>query len=155
MPIDVQALLKSVAEHVSENGLLDLVELLWKHDRRFTFPAFHRTAKDVAAKLREWDIKARTFELPADGKTLYGDWRMPLGWDCRAAKLTIHEPFEERGKVLGDAAERPTHAIMWSGPTPPTGSPRRSCAWPTPTTWSASASSSAGSSSSRRRIRWR
>ncbi|GMV81869.1 MAG: hypothetical protein AMXMBFR7_30530 [Planctomycetota bacterium] len=121
MTLDLNARLPLIAERISENGLLDLVELIWSSDRFFTFPQFQKTARNVSTRLRDWGIKARTFNLPADGKTLYGDWRMPLGWDCSAARLEIHTPFEDRGTVLGDYAQRPTSVIMWSGPTPPGG----------------------------------
>lgn len=121
MSVDLQARLKAVSELVSENGLLQLVEMVWSTDRPFTFPAFHTTARHVSAKLREWGVRARTFEIPADGKTLYGNWKMPLGWDCTEARLEIHDPFEERGRVLADSKKRPAHVVMWSGPTPAEG----------------------------------
>jgi len=52
---------------------------------------------------------------------MYGDWKMPLAWDCSAATLEIVEPVAQRGKVLADRKNKPAHVIMWSGPTPPEG----------------------------------
>ena len=47
----------------------------------------------------EWNVRARPFELPADGKTVLGDWKMPLGWECPTATLEIIDPFELRRYV--------------------------------------------------------
>lgn len=121
MSVNLAARLKAAAELVSESSLLELNEMIWKGDRMYTYPAFHATARHVAAKLREWGVRARTFEVPADGKTMLGDWKMPLGWDCTAATLEIYDPFEERGRVLADRKKVNTCVIMWSGPTPPEG----------------------------------
>jgi aminopeptidase-like protein len=121
MALDLEAELKAAADLVSEQSLQELVKLLWSSDRHFTFPAFQATARHVSAKLREWNVRARTFELPADGRTVFGDWKMPLGWDCAEARLEIHEPLDRRGQVLVDLKKQPLHVIMWSGPTPPQG----------------------------------
>ncbi|MCW8129390.1 MAG: M28 family peptidase [Planctomycetota bacterium] len=121
MSVDLSKRLEAAAELVSENSLLDLTRLIWETDRAYTFPAFHATARHVSAKLREWGVRPRTFEIPADGKTILGDWKMPLGWDCGGATLEIYDPFEERGRVLADRKKVNTCVIMWSGPTPPEG----------------------------------
>jgi hypothetical protein len=121
MSVDLNARLKAAAELVSPESVMELVRLLWTNDRLFTYPAFQTTAKAVHAKLNEWGVQSKIFDIPADGSTVLGDWKMPLGWDCSAATLTVCEPDELRGRVLADRQERPTHVIMWSGPTPPEG----------------------------------
>lgn len=121
MRVNLSERLKAASELVSENSLLELNRLIWETDRAYTFPAFHTTARHVSAKLRDWGVRARTFEIPADGKTMYGDWKMPLGWDCHHASLEIYDPFEERGRVLADRKKVNTCVIMWSGATPPEG----------------------------------
>ncbi|MBI3829548.1 MAG: DUF4910 domain-containing protein [Planctomycetes bacterium] len=121
MEINLAERLKAAGELVSENSLLELTKFVWESDRPFTFPAFHATARHVSARLREWGVRAKTFEIPADGKTMLGDWKMPLGWDCTGALLEIWDPFEERHRVLADRKKTNTAVIMWSGPTPPEG----------------------------------
>ena len=121
MSVSLEERLKTISELVSESSLVELTEFVWKHDRTFTFPGFHAMARHVSARIRDWGVRARTFEIPADGKTLMGDWKMPLGWNCKSATLEIYEPFEERGRVLADWKKRPCHVVMWSGPTPPEG----------------------------------
>lgn len=121
MEIDLAERLKAAGELVSENSVLELTRFVWESDRPFTYPAFHATARHVCARLREWGVRAKTFEIPADGKTMLGDWKMPLGWDCTGALLEIWDPFEERHRVLADRKKTNTAVIMWSGPTPPEG----------------------------------
>lgn len=121
MERDLESRLKAADELVAEQSLCELVELLWSTDRRCTFPSFQATARHVGERLREWGVRSRTFELPADGRTLLADWKAPLGWDCAEAHLEIHEPLEERGQRLADFKKQPAHLIRWSGPTPPQG----------------------------------
>src|SRR5437762_13930564 len=83
---------------VSESGLLELLELVWSTEKQGTIPAAHSTARHVSARLRDWQIRAKTFELPADGETVLGGFKMPLPWDCRSAILEIIDPFELRHK---------------------------------------------------------
>jgi hypothetical protein len=119
MPINLNERLKAAAELVSSQSILEFLELIWSNDRFFTFPAYQKTAKLVAERMRAFEIKTDTCELPADGKTVFGDWRMPLGWDCTKAVLEIVEPAGNR--VIADLEKFRTHIVMWSGPTPPEG----------------------------------
>ena len=132
MTISLLDLLNKAAEQVSQRSLQDTVEMLWPTESRFSFPAFQSTARHVLTRLREWGgsesaetqpikIRGRTFELPADGRTVLGDTKMPLGWNCAAARLEIHDPLEERGTVLADFKKDPLQIVAWSGPTPPDG----------------------------------
>jgi hypothetical protein len=132
MAICLLDLLNKAAEHVSQRSLEETVDLLWPTESHFTFPSFQATARHVLARLREWGgpesadeqpikIRGRTFELPADGRTLLGDWKMPLGWNCASASLEIHDPLEERGTVLADFKTGPLQVVAWSGPTPSEG----------------------------------
>lgn len=121
MTVQLLKRLQAFAELVNETSILKYIEEIWANDRLFTYPKFHATARKVTARLREFDVRPRVFEIPADGKTVLGDWKMPLGWDCKTAVLEIHEPFEERGRVLGDRKKSPCHVIMWSGSTPEKG----------------------------------
>jgi hypothetical protein len=118
---EIERRLQIASELVSEKSLLDLVELIWRNDRFFTFPAYNTTAQLTAARFREWKIDSETCNLPADGKTIFGDWKMPLAWECKGATLEVVEPVENHGKVLADWKHKPTHVVMWSGPTPPDG----------------------------------
>ncbi len=120
MAVDLQARLKAFAKLVSEKSLVDLVGTIWKNDRQFTYPAFARTAEIVRSKIQNWGIEGEICHLPADGKTMYGDWKMPLAWDCTSATLEIVSP-RVKNRVIADRKDRPTHTIMWCGPTPPEG----------------------------------
>src|SRR5437868_9983568 len=103
----VRERLKIIEERVSETNLLELAALVWSTDKQGTIPQYEATYRHVSAKLREWNIRARPFEVPADGATVLGDWRMPVGWDCGAAVLEIIDPFELRHKVIADRKKRP------------------------------------------------
>jgi hypothetical protein len=132
MAIDLVKLLETAAEQVSQQSLKETVDLLWTTESRFSFPSFQATGRHMLARLREWGgpenadaqpikIRSRGFELPADGRSMYGDWKAPLGWSCISARLEIHDPLTDRGRVLGDFKKQPLQIVAWSGPTPPDG----------------------------------
>ena len=113
-------ILKTVAGAMRGEELLRLTESIWRSDHEFTFPAFERTQRQIAALYAEAGVKAEVIEIPADGATSYGDLTMPLAWDCREAVLELLEPAEQRC-VLADRRQDPLATVMWCGPTPPEG----------------------------------
>jgi hypothetical protein len=53
--------------------------------------------------------------FPADGRTRFGDWLMPLAWDASAATLDLVGP---RARRLASYRHCPQSLVMWSAPTP-------------------------------------
>ncbi|MCY3018999.1 MAG: hypothetical protein NTW87_08225 [Planctomycetota bacterium] len=112
-----ESILKTVAGAMRGEELLRLTETIWRSDRESTFPAFERTQRQIGALYAEAGVQAEIIEIPADGKTSYGDLTMPLAWDCREAVLELVEPAERRC-VLADRSQDPLATVMWCGPTP-------------------------------------
>ena len=87
---------------------------VWARDRWFTFPKVQETAAYLVAEMKRRGVAdARVLAAPADGKTQYGYWTMPLAWDAQRARLTLSD-----GTVLADYEQVPASLGMWSGPTP-------------------------------------
>ncbi len=87
---------------------------VWARDRWFTFPKFRETSEYLVAEMKRRGVtEARVLAAPADGKTQYGYWTMPLAWDVRSARLALAD-----GTVLADYEKVPASLGMWSGPTP-------------------------------------
>lgn len=112
-----ESILKTVAGAMRGEELLSLTETIWRSDHEFTFPAFERTQRRIAALYAEAGVKAEMLEIPADGETSYGDLTMPMAWDCREAALELVEPAEQRC-VLADRSQDALATVMWCGPTP-------------------------------------
>jgi hypothetical protein len=109
--------LKAIGDRVSEANLMELTELVWQTDRQASISSYHATYRHVSAKLREWNIRARPFDAPADGKSVFGDWKMPMGWECQSALLEVIDPFELRHKILAERKKRPQAVVAYSGST--------------------------------------
>jgi hypothetical protein len=95
--------------------------MVWSTDRQGSTSNYQATYRHVSAQLREWNVRARPFDLPADGETVFGDWKMPLSWECNSATLEIIDPFELRHKILADRKKRPESVVYFSGATPANG----------------------------------
>lgn len=121
MSINLLEKLEAAAALISEANLLDNVELLHATSKLATSSAWHTSARHLAARLRENGVRPRTFEIPADGTSVFGDWRMPRGWECSAGLLEIIDPFELRHKVLAERKKVPACVVTGSGSTPDTG----------------------------------
>ncbi len=109
-----QDTLKKLDGQVSPDRLAGLVEKVWQSDRLFTFSGFERTMQLCAEEMAAFGMEAETGSAPADGKTVFGDWMMPLAWDAESARLDIIAPEEEK---LVEYPETNTSLVMWSGPT--------------------------------------
>ena len=91
-------------------------------DRWSSYDRYHETADYVLGLMLDNKLRdLRKITTPADGKTVVGDWLMPLAWDARAGTATISAPSEYQGKVLADYLVEPNHLVRWSSPTPPGG----------------------------------
>ncbi|MBL8228580.1 MAG: M28 family peptidase [Bryobacterales bacterium] len=90
---------------------------VWERDRWFTFPKFRETSDYLAAEMRRQGFRdVRVIGAPADGRTQFGYWTMPMAWDVRSATLVLSD-----GTVLADYSKVPASLCMWSGPTPTSG----------------------------------
>jgi hypothetical protein len=90
-------------------------------DRFFTYAAFHESARYTADRMRAAGLAAVEIPTaPADGKTVFGDWKMPLAWEAEAATFDLLLPGGESQR-LADRAQVPQCLAMWSAPTPPEG----------------------------------
>jgi hypothetical protein len=118
MLTDLIATLKNA---VDRDRLLSLTEDVWKLDHQFTYSAFHESAKFEVEKMKSWGLDAEVLEVPADGESIFGEWRMPLAWDCTSATAEIISPSSLAGEIIADHGKCPTNVIMWSGPTPEEG----------------------------------
>ena len=81
---------------------------VWKRDRWFTFPKFRETTEYLAAEMKRRGLRGvEVLAAPADARTQFGYWTMPLAWDARAARLEI-----VGGPVLADYRHTPASLGM-------------------------------------------
>jgi len=114
-------LLSPISPEVSSHRAFDDARSIQAFDRHFTFTAFHQSAHYSAERLREAGLReAEVVEAPADGASVFGDWRMPLAWEVDEAHFDLigRDGVAQR---IADRAEVPQCLAMWSGPTPPEG----------------------------------
>jgi peptidase M28-like protein len=117
----IDALIDAVEKHLSMDDLMGTLAAIRDLDRWFTFPKFlesaHRTADELKAVGCD---EAEVVEFPADGKSVFADFVMPLAWDVTEATLEIVTP-EGEAKVIARRSDEPNITVMWCGPTPPEG----------------------------------
>jgi hypothetical protein len=112
-------LIATIEREVRPEDAMKRMREIWSTDRYFTFPKFAETSRNVHSMLRNAGAEAvEIIDTPADGKTRYGFWTMPLAWDVNSATL---ERLGEAGETLADYSRIPASLCMWSGPTPPAG----------------------------------
>ena len=83
-----ESLLSRISSAVEPERALEHVRRVYATDRWFTFPKFEETARYLEARLRELGLaEVELVRPPADGRTQYGYWTMPLAWDVRDGRL--------------------------------------------------------------------
>jgi hypothetical protein len=121
---DLDTLIETVGSNTSGNRARDYTMRLWQHDKWNTLPAWKRTAREAQAIMRERGLdEAEMVDTPADGKTQYGTWTNPVGWDVRQATLEVIEPagLPDEYRLLCNYLDNPTSLNMFSCPTAPGG----------------------------------
>jgi Peptidase family M28 len=92
---------------------------IYATDRWFTFPKFEQTVQYLGQRLSEGGLSnIEILGAPADGKSQFGYWTMPLAWDVKSARLEVLEP---QHMMLADRQSVPASVGMWCGPTTPQG----------------------------------
>lgn len=115
--------LDSIRAEVSTSSAIGHLTEVYLHDRWSTFPEYHKTCEYCKRVLEENGTSdVELVEVPADGRTKYGDWVMPLAWDAGEATLELVEPqVPSQSRVLARRLDVPNALVMWSAPTPPSG----------------------------------
>jgi hypothetical protein len=93
---------------------------IFESDRRSTFSAYEETARFCAGAMLDAGLVDVELEpVPADGKTAFGDWVMPLAWDANDATLRLLG--NGGAELLADYKTLADSLIQQSAPTPPEG----------------------------------
>jgi len=115
----IRETLERIAAGFSGDRAARLTAELWDIDHWFDFAHFKQSADYSAARLQDAGLsQVEVVSFPADGRTGYGDWVVPLAWDAREAELKIVAP---ETMPLASYSQQPCSLIMWSAPTPPGG----------------------------------
>ncbi len=114
--------MRDALTHFSAARAFTDIQALYELTRWCTTPKILEAARWVKGRLKTvpglTDVVIH--EYPADGRTSYGGWMMPKGWDVRGARLRIASP-DVADPVLADYQDNPLSLCMWSAPTPARG----------------------------------
>ncbi len=117
--VGVRPILDLLADHLSDHHLMRYIAGIWQTDRWFTSPKFMQTQQwAVEQMLAGGADEAEVVEIPADGRTRYENWIMPMAFDCRGGRLEVVEPGYQ---LLADWTQVPQCVVQWCGPTGPEG----------------------------------
>ncbi len=97
---------------------LGTIRRLWKLARGMDSRAVRNAAEFVADELRKAKLDGVSIEeLPADGRTTFGGWLMPVSWMVDEARLET-AASGHGGEVFADYAATPQSLALYSPPTP-------------------------------------
>jgi len=115
-------MLEAIRGELSGHKAFECVRHIYETDRWSNFSDYHATAEWTAARLKDYGLaEVELVECPADGRTRYSDWTMPIAWDSEEATLRVVAPAGASGELLARRSEVPSSLVMWSAPTPPEG----------------------------------
>ncbi len=97
---------------------LETIRQLWKATRGMDSRAVQKAAEIAAAELRKAKLDDVSIEaLPADGRTVFGGWLMPVSWTVDEARLET-AATGQNGETWADYAATPQSLALYSPPTP-------------------------------------
>lgn len=105
-------------EELSGINARNIASHIFQFDRQCSFSRYGESASYCCELLNSIGLEgAKVWEFPADGNTIYGDWRMPKAWDAEEAELRIIEPANT-AEVLASYRDEPLSLAMYSSSTP-------------------------------------
>lgn len=107
---------EKILSRIELDGMLADLKNLLERERPQTSAAHDASAVYSAEALKRIGASdVRVVRVPADGKTVYLDKTMPLGWSASKGKLTVVSAAGYgAGEVIADYAEHPFHLISGS-----------------------------------------
>ncbi len=115
----MEELLKKLYDDADIDFLIDESIALTNIEFKQTFNEYNRAAEYTYNLLKSRGIDSDFLTFPADGKTTYHDFRMPIAWKATKGRLTVTKSeiaFEE--PVIADYERHPFHLIKGSTATP-------------------------------------
>ena len=110
----------AVRAHLSVQRMHAEIAEFFEFSRWSSFDKINSLAKLIVDKMEMAEMDdVRLIEFPADGRTYYGGWVMPLAYDVQTARLQALDG-QLRG-ILADYRLNPTSLMLYSMPTPPEG----------------------------------
>ena len=119
----LETVFKQLHSRVDSERLLRNTSNLWQAELGQTFAHYHASAQLAEKLMRETGCQhIERIPFPADGKTVYQDKTMPMGWHASKGRLEITESSERfENPVVADYEIHPFHLIKGSVATPPEG----------------------------------
>lgn len=110
-------------DEINTRNLMDNTEKMLRAELGQTFRDYHQAVSCAKSLMQQAGLeKIEVINFPADGKTVYQDKRMPIGWQATVGKLTIHKsaaPFPD--PVVADYQRHSFHLIKGSVSAPASG----------------------------------
>jgi hypothetical protein len=112
----------ALTEISDEKTIESQIESIFESDRKSTFTAYNETAQWLAHKMKSFGLTDVEVEpVPADGKTTFSDWVMPMAWDAEEGRLDLLNLDGTVEETLADYQELYDHLVIGSAPTPDEG----------------------------------
>ena len=108
----MKKLYKQILDRLDGEDLVRRTKELNRIDLGQTFKHYHLSCEHILAELKKYGIpNAEIVKVPADGKTVYQDKRMPIAWDASVGKLTLND---KEKTVAADYTVHPFNLIKGS-----------------------------------------
>lgn len=121
--VSLKEIFEALHSRIDRERLLHNTRTLWQAEFGQTFACHHASARLAETLLREaGGQQIERIALPADGKTVYQDKTLPLGWRASRGKLEVTHALKSfQDPVVADFERHPFHLIKGSVATPPEG----------------------------------
>ena len=114
----LERIYESLAGELSGENARQMAARIHALDRTCSYDSFGKSARYCLDRMREFGLESpELLSFPADGKQVYGDYRMPRAWNVKDAELRIVEPRGAARRVASYRAQ-PLSLAMYSPATP-------------------------------------
>ncbi len=114
----LETIYEALAGELSGENAHQMAARIHAFDRTCSYDSFGKSARYCFERMREFGLESpEHLTFPADGKQVYGDYRMPRAWNVKDAELRVVEPRGAARRVAS-YREEPLSLAMYSPPTP-------------------------------------
>ena len=114
-------LLQLLTGITAKEKLQEYLQAVYQREKDFSFRSFREASEYCYRTLTISGLSAEIIPVPADGKTKFADWVMPMAWDVDQASCRVLVENQDGEHILADWNNIPHHLVQWSGGTAPEG----------------------------------
>ena len=118
----IEPIINIIGDKINVARIYKNAKVINAMEKDFNYSSFEKSARYCFNEFRKiTPAEAELIAFPADGKTIYHDVKMQIGWEGKTGILAVTGPEKYAKMIIADRKKNLNTLVCWSPATPPGG----------------------------------